>query len=100
MQAIGFIIYMGIGLVQLMAVMAGIHVWWGFGGFFSFIIAAIVSYIPLLGTILGIAGAMQAWHWEWWQAAGLFFGGLLLVIVLGGLGGIFEWIENRNKAKI
>lgn len=98
MQVIGFIIYMGIGLVQLAAVMAGIHVWWGFSGFFSFIVAAIVAYIPILGSVVGMAGAMQAWDWEWWQAAGLFFGGLLLVVALGGITALAEWFGNRKRA--
>lgn len=93
MQIIGFIIYMAIGVVQLAAVMAGLESWWGLNGFFSFIIAFIVAYIPLLGSIVGMAGAMKAWYWEWWQAGGLFFGGLLLTLVFGVASGIIDRIR-------
>lgn len=88
MQIIGFIIYIVIGLFQLAAVMGGLEAWWGFNGFFSFIIAFFVAYIPVLGSVVGIAGAMKAWHWEWWQAGGLFFGGLVLTIIFATASGI------------
>lgn len=82
MQVIGVIFYFGLGIVQLAAVIAGLESWWGLNGFFSFIVAFIVTYIPLLGSIVGVAGAMKAWHWEWWQAGGLFFGGLLITALI------------------
>ncbi|QPT15237.1 hypothetical protein I6G37_09975 [Serratia rubidaea] len=97
MQAIGFIIYMGIGLVQLAAVMAGLETWWGLNSIIAFILAAIIAYIPLLGTVVGMAGAMQAWHWEWWQAGGLFFGALIFTFALGGISGLAEWFSNRRR---
>ncbi|AWC73604.1 MULTISPECIES: hypothetical protein [Serratia] len=97
MQAIGFIIYLAIGVVQLAAVMAGLESWWGVSGFFSFIIAAIIAYIPILGTVVGMAGAMKAWHWEWWQAGGLFFGALILTFAMGGIAGLAEWFSNRKR---
>lgn len=97
MQAIGFIIYLVIGIVQLAAVMAGLESWWGLNGFFSFIIAFVVAYIPLLGSVVGMMGAVQAWHWEWWQAGGLFFGALILTVLLGGVSSIADWFGNRRR---
>jgi hypothetical protein len=43
-------------------------------------VAFIVSYIPLVGSIVGMVGAMDVWRWEWWQAGLLFFGGLIFAI--------------------
>ncbi|CNE70553.1 hypothetical protein [Yersinia kristensenii] len=97
MQAIGFIIYIGVGIVQLAAVMAGLESWWGLNGFFSFIIAFVVAYIPLLGSVVGMMGAVQAWHWDWWQAGGLFFGALILTVLLGGVSSIADWFGSRRR---
>lgn len=96
MQAIGFLIYMGVGIIQLAAVMAGLESWWGVNAFLSFIVALIVAYIPLLGQIVGMVGAMDAWGWAWWQAAGLFFGSLVIAIALGGMMSIVEWFQYRR----
>lgn len=98
MQAIGFLIYMAVGFVQLAAVMAGLESWWDLNGFFSFILAAFIAFIPVIGTVVGMAGAMQAWHWEWWQAGGLFFGALILTFVFGGISGLAEWLSERKRA--
>lgn len=43
-------------------------------------IAFIVSYIPFVGAIVGMVGAMDVWCWEWWQAGLLFFGGSSLLL--------------------
>lgn len=95
MQIIGFIIYFGLGIFQLAAVMAGLESWWGFNGFFSFIVGIFIAYIPILGSIVGVAGAMKAWHWEWWQAGGLFFGGLVLTAIFAGGAGLIDRLRNR-----
>lgn len=95
MQIIGFIIYFGLGIFQLAAVMAGLESWWGFNGFFSFIFGIFIAYIPILGSIVGVAGAMKAWHWEWWQAGGLFFGGLVLTAIFVGGAGLIDRLRKR-----
>lgn len=75
MQAIGFIVYIVVGLFQLAAIMAGLESWWGLHWIVAAPIAFIVSYIPLVGSIVGMVGAVDVWRWEWWQAGLLFFGG-------------------------
>jgi hypothetical protein len=71
MQAIGFIVYIVVGLFQLAAIMAGLESWWGLHWIIAAPVAFIISYIPLVGSIVGMVGAMDVWRWEWWQA-GLF----------------------------
>jgi hypothetical protein len=45
----------------------------GIGTFFAACVSVIVSYIPLLGSIAGVFGAVHAWHWHWLAAVLLFF---------------------------
>ncbi|MDA6494934.1 hypothetical protein OSL15_24705, partial [Escherichia coli] len=44
MQAIGFIVYIVVGLFQLAAIMAGLESWWGLHWIIAAPIAFIVSY--------------------------------------------------------
>jgi hypothetical protein len=48
------------------------------GGFFGFIAAFILAEIPILGTVMGIRGAMNSWGWEFVPSLLLFIGVLLL----------------------
>lgn len=60
--------------------MAGLESWWGLHWIIAAPIAFIISYIPLVGSIVGMVGAMDVWRWEWWQAGLLFFGGTVLLL--------------------
>jgi len=70
---IGFsILMMVLGLVQFAAIVNGFT--YTFGSFFGFIIAFILGEMPILGTIMGIIGAVNNWGWSLFQAILLFFG--------------------------
>ncbi|RUM02657.1 hypothetical protein [Rhizobium chutanense] len=85
MQVFIGIAYLVIGLVQLGAIAAGIEYGAGIGGILSFIIATFLTYIPLIGSFLGVYGAYHEWHWGLWQSAALFFWYVPVVILMGGL---------------
>ena len=73
MQVFFVIGYIVIGFVQLFAIASGIEYATEWGRFISFILAALTTYIPLLGSILGIYGAINVWDWSIVQAVLLFF---------------------------
>ncbi len=73
MQLFIFIGYVVVGFYQLFAIMDGIDYAWGIEGFLGFLIAAFTTYIPLLGSGLGVYGAVHVWDWNIWQAGLLFF---------------------------
>lgn len=73
MQVFFFIAYMVIGFAQLFAIMDGVEYATGIGGFFVFFIAIFTTYIPLLGSVAGVYGAVNVWDWSIWQAGALFF---------------------------
>lgn len=82
-----YIAYLLLGIFQIAAIMAGLEDWVGLHWILSIIIAAPIAYIPILGTIVGMFGAVEAWHWSWLQATGLFFGPLALIFIFAALTG-------------
>jgi hypothetical protein len=72
MQVFFGIAYIAIGFAQLFAIIKFFEqtLDWGF---FDVILALFVTYIPILGSVLGVLGAMDGWHWSIWQASALFF---------------------------
>lgn len=78
MEIFGIIAYFTIGFVQLFAIAIaiadGIGFKLGVGSFISFLIACFLTYIPLLGSLAGVYGAVNVWDWSVWQALRLFFG--------------------------
>lgn len=85
MRAFFSIGYLVVGIVQLFAIMDGVAFATGFDGFVGFLIAIFTTYIPLLGAMLGIYGAVNVWDWSFLQAALIFFWyipvGILLVML-------------------
>lgn len=82
------IAYFVVGIVQLFAIADGVGFGLGVGSFISFFIAIFVTYIPLLGSILGLYGAVNVWDWSIWQALVLFFWYIPVGILFAGFGAI------------
>lgn len=73
MQLFFFLAYFVIGLVQLFAIVDGVEYATGISGFFAFLIGVFTTYIPILGAILGVYGAVNVWDWSLVQSLVLFF---------------------------
>ncbi len=97
MQAIGFLAYLALGIVQIAATCAGLQAWLGLNLFLALLVALFLGYLPLIGTVLGFFGAMNVWGWEWWQAGLLFFGGLVTVLALGGLASLGKIFSRQAR---
>ena len=71
----GFLIplYFIVGFAQLFAIQDWLKYTFEIGSFLSFIGALFVTYIPLLGSILGVLGAHNYWDWSWFWSFVLFF---------------------------
>ncbi|MDV2966001.1 hypothetical protein RZ532_08445 [Nitratireductor aquimarinus] len=90
MQVFIGIAYFVVGIVQLFAIMDGAGYAFDIGGFLSFIIAFFVTYIPLLGSALGVYGAVNAWDWSIWQAAALFFWYVPVLLAVSAFSVVFD----------
>ncbi|WP_065755206.1 hypothetical protein [Bradyrhizobium paxllaeri] len=99
MQVIFAVAYLAVGIAQIFAYVEGMHLYFGLGGFLSFIAFLFGYSIPLLGTgfvaVMTYYGARYGWHWEWWQALLLAVPGLIIMIILMAAGGLSSLFERR-----
>jgi hypothetical protein len=82
MAALAFLIYVVLGLVNLVAAVDGISWWLDIHWVFGLIIAIIIGYIPIIGHIFGYLGASQVWGLAWFWAALVSFGAIVIPILL------------------
>ena len=96
----GMIGYFGMGVVGIAAILAGLEDWLGVHWLIAVIIAIPLAYIPLVGTLLGIAGAVEVWDWQWYWAVLLFFWPIVFTVagflVVGSLAGVSALWQSRR----
>lgn len=68
------ILFFTMGVIQYWAIAAELQSAAHMSGWLSGIAAWILTYIPIVGSVVGFFGAKDAWGWQWWQAALLYFG--------------------------
>lgn len=90
MQALVYFLFLALGLFQIAATIAGIEHWFGLHWFFAAIIALFIAWTPVIGTVIGAAGAHYAWGWSWLSAILLFFGPLILMVAIVLAAGAFD----------
>jgi hypothetical protein len=56
-----YVVYLAMGFVQLLAIVAGVQEWLDISWVLAGIVALFLAYIPAIGTIVGIMGAVEAW---------------------------------------
>jgi hypothetical protein len=99
MQFILPVAYLAVGIAQIFAYVDGMHLYWGLGGFLSFLIFLFAYSIPLLGTgfvaVMTYYGARYGWHCETWQALLLALPGLIIMVILLAIGGLASLFERR-----
>lgn len=74
-----FILFVSFG--QFFAINDGLEIWYGLHGFFVTILAFFIAQLPIIGTIVAMNGAVDAWEWSWLQVILLFLGLLGLVFL-------------------
>ena len=67
------IAYVFVGFVQFFAVWDGVELFFGANSFFAFLIALFLNYIPLVGSVAGVYGAINVWDWSLVKSLLLFF---------------------------
>jgi len=96
MQLLVSIAYIILGLFQFAAVMAGLEDWIGLHWIIAGPLAFFIAYMPLVGTVVGVFGAVTAWHWSWMQAGGLFFGPFVVIVAIAMVAGVLEKFSSRS----
>jgi hypothetical protein len=81
--------YFGIGLLQIGAVVSffrDVLDWWLIP---SLLVAGVVGYVPILGSLAGSYAAVNIWGWAWYTAISIFFFPLIIwiaVMLVAGVG--------------
>jgi hypothetical protein len=83
MKMIAIISWIVVGFLQFAAMLNGLRD--VLGRFFGVIVSLILGQLPLIGTILGIRGAVVYWHWSVLQAIGLFVGAPIIILIINGI---------------
>jgi hypothetical protein len=74
--------YFVIGFIQLFATIDGISELTGLGVIISVIIAFFLNWIPVIGTSIGVYGAMESWDWSLLASLSLFFWWIPAAIII------------------
>ena len=70
-----------LGLIQFAAIVNGfVDI---LGTFFGIVASFVLGEIPILGTIMGIRGAVNNWGWEILPAILLFIGAPIVIFLIG-----------------
>lgn len=64
LQTILGVAYFFLGILQFVFITAGVQDWLGVHWFFSAFVAFILAYMPVVGTVLGILGAVSGFGWN------------------------------------
>lgn len=84
------IAYFVVGLVQFFAVWDGAEYFLGaesfVGRMFAFFLSLFLTYIPLLGSALGVYGAVNVWDWSLAKSIVLFFWYVPIFVIFLGYG--------------
>lgn len=90
MHVVGFLIYLVVGVVQVIAILQGISAAFGIPKVLAFMAALFLGYVPLVGAGFGMWGAHTVWGWSWLGAAALFFGAQVGVLILAMSAAVLE----------
>lgn len=90
------IAYFTVGIVQFFAVWDGAKYFLGAEYFivriFAFFVSLFLTYIPLLGSVVGVYGAVNVWDWSFTKSMILFFWYVPVFILFIG----YELITDRR----
>jgi hypothetical protein len=74
-----------VSIFQVYATADGVAHFTGWSSLASWLIAIVMGWMPLLGTVTGIYGAITAWNWPLYGAVTFFTWPIVLVIVWIGI---------------
>lgn len=89
--------YFCLGIIQFVAMFAGLTDWIGLHWLIAGPVSLFIAYIPLVGTVLGIMGAMTAWSWPLLHALALFLGPFVVIAVLALASGAIGALRERVR---
>ena len=92
--------YFVVGIIQLFAIARGFSFALGIPEFVGFLLAFFLTWIPLIGTVAGVYGAIAVWGWWWVWAVFLFAWPYLVGIAYFGAASVIGWQESRRIRRL
>lgn len=89
--------YAVVAIFQWVAEIDGLHQVLEWPTFFCWLLAALTSWIPVVGTAAGIWGAHAAWEWDWLPSFALFLGVPLFFLLLTAVLMAIESMQRRRR---
>lgn len=96
--ALGIVAYLAVALVQIPAVVSGIHELTGMWWLLCVLIGATFGSLPIFGSLVGIRGAEYVWGWSASESYALFVGIPLFFLTVGVLAGGTKALYHRINA--
>jgi hypothetical protein len=90
------VIYLVIGVIQMLATIRGIQLWTDLPWLISAIISMFIAYLPLVGTVAGIKGATDVWGWGFWSAVAFFCWPYVIYVLAIVVGGVADLMSRRR----
>ena len=87
--------YFAMGVIQLTATYGLFYDYWDWPFIFASTCSIILSFIPFIGSICGLAGAILYWEWQWPGALLLFFWWPALYALAVGRFGQKNWFSKE-----
>jgi len=82
LKGVTMILFFALGFLQFFAFIAGLQEAMDVGVFGAVVISLLVSFIPFIGTVAGIYGAIEGWGWETLPAVALFVGPFAVILLI------------------
>jgi hypothetical protein len=95
---LGVLSYVGLGIAQFFAIMEGLGTWLGVPWVISLVITFFLAYMPIIGTVTGIMGAIKGWGWTYPGAILFFCWPYGLALVVTALVLIADYAKSRNHS--
>ncbi len=76
-------------MIEFFVIQRAFREWLGMRGWIVGLMAAVASYVPLVGGVIACAGAIVVLEWSWWLAGGIFIGGTAALAVTGGIAALW-----------
>lgn len=94
LQTLFSIAYFVVGLIGLFAIMGQLQAWFNWHWIIAAIVALLLTYIPIIGSILAYVGMVNIWGWDRILAA------LIVIIpyVFGIAGGITGYLGRKIRS--
>ena len=91
--------YLLVSLLQIVASVDGILHFFGLHWIFALFAALLLLFIPAIGPLAGVYGAVEVWGWPIWASLILFFWPYILygILLLFGVSFSFRGFRIMNK---